>query len=369
MLSGGLDSSSVAAIASELVAAEGRGPLDTFSVVGPDPESCVETRTIYAALALEGLNPHLVDHETLEPIRDELLRLLKSSAEPFDGSMSLISAVYLSAHRKSINVVLDGGAADVVLSSPHHTANLLRRGRLRSALREAKCEQRFWGAPPSWRKNLSRAAVAAVSPGSLRRELRRISWVIHDYLADKRSMIRPEFAKRVNLASRRARLRALGLSVGAKDKPARIQAIEHPNMAVARERYDRVASALAIEARDPFTDLRLINFCLSLPPEQLQKDGWPKFILRRAMRGRLPEAVLWRPGKEHLGWATTLGLLEELDARDENAANETIEQYVDLAKVRPAARCPNHTEAFAERVKTVYLRHWLDSAVVRDVRR
>jgi asparagine synthase (glutamine-hydrolysing) len=326
----------------------------------------VETETIHSALALNGLNPHLVNYEELGLIREDLIRLLKASAEPFDSSMSLIRAVYLSAQRQSINVVLDGGAADVVLSSPYHVARLLRRGRIRSALREARGEQHFWGAQAGWWKTLGRAAVAAFAPASLRRGLRQISWAVHDRTS---SIMRPEFADRVKLASRRARHRQLSLSLDTKDKLARVQTIAHPNMAVARERYDRVASALAIEPRDPFTDLRLINFCLSLPPQQLQKNGWPKYILRRAMRGRLPETVLWRRGKEHLGWATTLGVLKELHPSDEKAADETIEQYVDLDKVRSAARSPNRSEGFAEWVKTVYLRHWLDSAVVRDVRR
>jgi asparagine synthase (glutamine-hydrolysing) len=71
-----------------------------------------------------------------------------------------------------------------------------------------------------------------------------------------------------------------------------------------------VASALAIEPRDPFLDVRVVQFCLSLPPEQLQAGGWPKLILRRAMRGLLPEPVIWRAGKEHLGWTFTLALFD-----------------------------------------------------------
>src|SRR5205085_715821 len=49
MLSGGLDSASVTAVAAELLSGEGRGPLRTFSVVGADVVSCIETRTIHAA--------------------------------------------------------------------------------------------------------------------------------------------------------------------------------------------------------------------------------------------------------------------------------------------------------------------------------
>lgn len=88
----------------------------------------------------------------------------------------------------------------------------------------------------------------------------------------------------------------------------------HPYIVVARERYDRVAAALAIEPRDPFMDIRLISFILSLPVEQLQGEGWPKLIIRRAMAGILPETVLWRSGKEHLGMDFTLALAKLSEA-------------------------------------------------------
>jgi hypothetical protein len=35
--------------------------------------------------------------------------------------------------------------------------------------------------------------------------------------------------------------------------------------------------------RYPFWDKRMIEFCLSLPPEQKIKKGWTRMIMRRAM--------------------------------------------------------------------------------------
>ena len=48
MLSGGLDLSSIVAIARQELARSGTGPLETFSGVGPDAEACIETRMITA---------------------------------------------------------------------------------------------------------------------------------------------------------------------------------------------------------------------------------------------------------------------------------------------------------------------------------
>jgi asparagine synthase (glutamine-hydrolysing) len=87
------------------------------------------------------------------------------------------------------------------------------------------------------------------------------------------------------------------------------EVVSSPYLSVARERYDRASACAAVESRDAFLDLDLVAFCVGLPGEQRVRDGWPKHILRAAMRDRLPEAVRRRPGKEHLGWAFTAQVL------------------------------------------------------------
>ncbi len=129
MLSGGMDSGSVVAVARELLAQEGRGPLPTFSAVGPDPATCVETRTIHAALTMDGLDPHLIRYDQLDSLMPELEELTWSLDEPFDNHMTLVRAVYLAAHREGLKVLLDGVGGDVVLAEGSHLARLLRRGR------------------------------------------------------------------------------------------------------------------------------------------------------------------------------------------------------------------------------------------------
>ena len=58
------------------------------------------------------------------------------------------------------------------------------------------------------------------------------------------------------------------------------------------ESYDAGATGLPLEYRHPLMDLRLLDFCLALP---LQPWVVKKHILREAMRGALPEAVRKRP--------------------------------------------------------------------------
>jgi asparagine synthase (glutamine-hydrolysing) len=77
--------------------------------------------------------------------------------------------------------------------------------------------------------------------------------------------------------------------------------IQQPFIAVALERYDRAAGVCGIEARHPLLDKRIIEFCLSLPWQLKVRHGWSKWILRQSMQSSLPQTILWRKDKPHLG--------------------------------------------------------------------
>ncbi|MGE5505073.1 MAG: asparagine synthase (glutamine-hydrolyzing) [Actinomycetota bacterium] len=61
------------------------------------------------------------------------------------------------------------------------------------------------------------------------------------------------------------------------------------------ERGDRMTMAASIEARMPFMDHELANFLSRLPDTMRIRGTTRKWLLRRAMRGVLPETVLTRP--------------------------------------------------------------------------
>lgn len=56
--------------------------------------------------------------------------------------------------------------------------------------------------------------------------------------------------------------------------------------------YTRVARPRGLSCAHPFLDLRLVRFCLRLPPVPL---CWDKHLLRMAVRGQLPPEVVVRP--------------------------------------------------------------------------
>ncbi len=374
MLSGGMDSGSVVAVARTILADAGKGPLPTFSAVGPDPGTCVETRTIHAAIAMDGLDPHMVNYGQLDDLMPELEALTWNLDEPFDNHMTLLRAIYLAAHRRGIKVMLDGAAGDTVFSEGSYISRLLRAGHWQIACREAIKQNHFWGGHyPAWH-TLYMGARTAFTPEPLKHLYRRLFSKNRQRCVQKNirsSLIDTDFARRVGLGDRLQSMNGNRPSGPLSYRRERAYAILHPYLTVGRERYDRVASAVAVEPRDPYMDLRVVNFCLQLPGSQKLNDGWPKIILRRAMNGRLPDPVRWRRGKEHLGWAFTTALMALTKNRIRNIMDTNwpiMSSYINREAVRKAYHAYFDKEDTVESEKIYEAAHlgvWLNRNVCR----
>jgi asparagine synthase (glutamine-hydrolysing) len=313
MLSGGMDSGSVVAVASRLLAEAGRGPLPTFSVVGPDPANYDETLAIQASLTMPGLAPYLIDVADLTPWADDLWASLQEIAEPFDGHMNMHRAIYRAASNAGVRVVLDGGAGDVVLSQGNYLPALARSGRFAELWRELAAEEAQWGRYPRlWRWTMFQGIVrSGLVPDRLRVRLRRLLTRLRSGREGFRPgpLLSPEFAAEMDAAGRRDKWKRNNYPHPPVSSLGRAALVTGPMMVAGRERYDRVAGAFGVEPRDPFLDRRVIDFCLSCPASQMRWRGWRKVVLRRAMEGMLPQQVIWRHGYTHLGHSLTRELI------------------------------------------------------------
>ncbi len=64
--------------------------------------------------------------------------------------------------------------------------------------------------------------------------------------------------------------------------------------------------AFSIESRMPLLDYRLVEYIFTLPLDMIVRDGWTKWVFRRAMEGELPADVQWR--KDKMGFVTPEGV-------------------------------------------------------------
>ncbi|MBS1774025.1 MAG: hypothetical protein JST82_14295 [Bacteroidetes bacterium] len=56
---------------------------------------------------------------------------------------------------------------------------------------------------------------------------------------------------------------------------------------------DTLANAYGIDVRTPVMDKRLIDFCLGIPNEQYIRGGHTKWLIRRAMKGKMPDSIVF----------------------------------------------------------------------------
>lgn len=315
MLSGGLDSSAIVALAHRHQSAEGGPPLPTFSAVDRRG-TCAETRAVDDMLASFAVDATQVDADDCDAFLDRIAGEPAFPDEPFDISMTLLASQYLAAADKGVRVVLDGIDADNLLSHGDYLGQLLDQGRWRQAWHEAREESHFLGMPFSPRELLQPWLARRCLPDAVRIRLRTLRKSLSRRTVARERWLDPQFARRVDLPGR---LRRLAESVEAQQHVAADGVtrtwIMSPYGAAGIERYHRVATLFGVEPRHPFLDVDLVEFASWIPDRLLLRDGYPKWALRRAMTGLLPDRVAWRRGKEHLGPRFNRQLLERLRTR------------------------------------------------------
>jgi asparagine synthase (glutamine-hydrolysing) len=73
--------------------------------------------------------------------------------------------------------------------------------------------------------------------------------------------------------------------------------LESTNLPALLRFEDKNSMAHSIETRLPFLDYRAVEIALALPFEKKIQQGWSKYLIRQAMQQQLPKNILWRKNK------------------------------------------------------------------------
>jgi asparagine synthase (glutamine-hydrolysing) len=366
MLSGGMDSGSVTAITHVLLSGERELRLSAYSLARRRGVKCTESNRIYATLDFLGLSGTQIIADDIDSIAD---KLWTDFAEPFDGQFLFLRAIYETARRDGIEVVLDGAAGDLVFNEGAYIIRLLRRGRFRRAWREISGEQAFWGGSSALAVLFAQLG-SAFAPQAIKTVLRKPKQDKREQGYVSASLISPEFAERIDFEERFNRMGQTFSDCWSGDPGLQRVRKIRPNLTAGRERYARIAASAGVEGRDPFADQRVIDYCSRLPDHMVARNGWPKYLLRVAMKDRLPDEVRWGRGKPHLGSLYNKTFLEREKIRDKLRLEDlakSLEGYVDSASLRTAWR---HFESGGNPnpVHSAYiLSLWLAQSVTRPV--
>jgi asparagine synthase (glutamine-hydrolysing) len=300
MLSGGLDSSSIVCTARHLLA----HPLKTFSAVFEDVPESDERPFIQAVLDGGGIEPHFVSGDRLALLMNQEVAL-QAQDEPFDApNLFLNRAVWQMAQQQGVRVLLDGLMGDNVVSHGFAYLNQLAyAGRwLTLALELRALAQRrqrsFW---EPWRRLVWNDGIKPRIPQAMQRTWRQ--WRGYpESTVTVPSVINREFAHRIGLIDRLQTLEASQSTLGKTARELHYQELASAFVPLSMAVLNRGIAAFGMEARLPFTDRRLMEFCLAIPPEQKLHQGWSRMIVRRSLGNCLPPEIQWRDSKGDLGF-------------------------------------------------------------------
>ena len=290
-LSGGLDSSSVTAVARCILkqdAAQAHG-FESFSLVFPEAE-CDESpyiREVGAACDIPSNQSGPAQRNAAHYL--EQVRLFRDFPDYPNGVMTY--PLNELARQKSMRVILTGlGGDEWLMGSFYQYADLLRQLRFGDVLRKIRGNAEAAGKRFCWRTVL-RFGLWPLLPIAAQRAFTGL-------LNRSRvpPWIEPSFAVRTRLSGR------LRHELPAPSFPTLAQKDLYEVLASgwrihALEMEDRAAAAFGIEQRHPFCDRRLLEFALALPEDQRWRGSQTKYVLRRAMSSVLPESVCQRRTK------------------------------------------------------------------------
>jgi asparagine synthase (glutamine-hydrolysing) len=293
-LSGGIDSSAIAALMSRMAGEA----IKTFSVAFSEREAneLEYARAVARAFATE----HYEFIVTPEQFFDALPALIYQEDEPIahPSSVPLYFVSKLASER--VKVVLTGEGSDELLAG---------YGKYRSTIHNLALGRIYHKSVPSPVRRAVMRAVASLGGSSRARQKLSRTFLclppeIGEIYFDNFSVFSRRMQQRLFTREARERMRP--------SDPYRVpldciaesdaEAVLDQMLAADLKTYlhellmkqDQMSMAASIESRVPFLDHKLVEFAARLPVNMKLRGMTTKYILRRAMAGLLPEEILTR---------------------------------------------------------------------------
>jgi asparagine synthase (glutamine-hydrolysing) len=344
-MSGGLDSTFVAAVAKKVFARSGQ-PFELSAETAVYDELFPDEERRYATMAAEALAI------PIDCVPSDGYRLYErwqealSRPEPVHSPLAVAGGDWLKRIASHARVTLTGLGGDPGFSSllSRHCRELVRQGRLdrlaldlaRYLMEEGRASRMYWRA--RWWRWFGRKDPDRYYP----------KWLA------------PEFERRLDLRARYRWGRRPEVPAGA-GRPEAYEALDPAFWAWLFEGYDPGSTSLSLEARHPFFDTRVLQYLLRLPTLPWCSD---KKLLREAMRGLLPDQLRLRK-KTPLGADPILASLRRygLCEAGEVQPEPELGRFVLWGKIPPIAAETDHGRLCVN-LRPLSLNYWLKCKAV-----
>lgn len=312
-LSGGLDSSSIAA---SIKTQNPKSKIQVFTASFPGFE---KDETAYAKQVADQFQlQQFTVTPTAETLLNDIQKLIYHQEEPFQsGSIYAQYKVYELAKQHGVKVILDGQGADELLAGYYKYIHWFLQEKAKGGTLNAERKALLQNNIPfewSWKNKFAARfpEIAAVQLESKAfKELKFSAGIDAAYFKEhinKQTIFKPIVRKLNDL-------------------------LYYNTMQFGLEellRYaDRNSMAHGTEVRLPFLNHELVQFAFSLPSHYKIHNGFTKYILRESMKQVLPSSIVYRTDKvgyepPQQQWMQTPGLTELLMESRKKLVNEKI---------------------------------------------
>ncbi len=276
-LSGGIDSSTISSFASKLY----QNSNEKFMAIHAKSSEYKTDESEFAKIVskIANINLNFVE-PSYSDFKSNILSIIKIQQEPF-GSLSIIMQYFVFKKAKELGciVMLDGQGGDETLLG----------------------YERYYPAIVKSKKGISK--LKALLQSSKNSRLSLIDTIKYQYyfsnykLRLKRLKFKNSFYKSEilnNYESEELRIISESYNDISILQKYEIESSQLPHLL---KYEDRNSMANSIESRLPFLDYKLVELSLNTNNSLKIKDGWTKFILRKAAETILPKEIVWRKNK------------------------------------------------------------------------
>ena len=294
-LSGGLDSSAITGVAASLRRNEqlNGSDFECFSLYYPQA-SGDEREYIKDVVSFCGLRSHLINSEEVydSDFENQARAYLDVPEQP---NHIMFEPLKAAARASGSRVLIHGTGGDEWLNgSWYHMADLARQLKpvalFRQIYHDARTVSIIYPKLP-----IIKLGIWPLLPFRARRILGRTRrWINNE--GETPTWINEHFASRVNLSERLRRQPHVPQFSNFAQKDI-YTVVNSGSWLYHIEMADRAAARSGLEERMPFLDRRIMEFAIALPEDQRWRKNEIKFILRQAVKGRIPESVRQRVTK------------------------------------------------------------------------
>ncbi len=288
-LSGGIDSSAIAAMMSTMV----DEPIKTFSVGFAEREA---NEFEFARIVAK---KYKTDHHeitiTPEQFFEAIPKMIWHEDEPigFDSSIPLYFVSKLA--QQHVKVVLTGEGSDEIMAG---------YGRYAKALQLLNYGEKYESLTPSFLRSVIKTGATAVGGRLTRTFLTRES-DIENLFFDNFSIFGKAMQTKLFSSDTKARIAEQNpyqyqnewlKNTDAKEVLDKLLYVDSKTyLHELLMKQDQMSMAASIESRVPFLDHKLVEFTAQMPVNMKLRGNTTKFLLKESMKGILPDEILYRP--------------------------------------------------------------------------